>query len=44
MRAQNGTETMVSYNAATFHDRHERWHRKAQAEWERMDDEAGQRS
>ena len=30
--------------AATFHDRHERWHRKAQAEWERMDDEAGQRS
>jgi phenylacetic acid degradation operon negative regulatory protein len=30
--------------AATFHDRHDRWHRTAQAEWERMDDEAGQRS
>ena len=29
--------------AATFHDRHDRWHRRAQAEWDRMDDEAGQR-
>jgi len=30
--------------AATFHDRHDRWHRRAQAEWDRMDEEAGQRS
>jgi len=30
--------------AATFHDRHDRWHLTAQAQWERMDDEAGQRS
>ncbi len=30
--------------AATFHDRHDRWHRRAQQEWDRMDDEAGQRS
>jgi len=29
--------------AATFHDRHDRWHRTAQAGWDRMDDEAGQR-
>jgi phenylacetic acid degradation operon negative regulatory protein len=29
--------------AATFHDRHDRWHRRAQAEWDRMDTEAGQR-
>jgi phenylacetic acid degradation operon negative regulatory protein len=29
--------------AATFHDRHDRWHRRAQQEWDRMDDEAGQR-
>jgi phenylacetic acid degradation operon negative regulatory protein len=29
--------------AATFHDRHDRWHRRAQTEWDRMDDEAGQR-
>ena len=30
--------------AATFHDRHDRWHRRAQQEWDRMDDEAGRRS
>jgi phenylacetic acid degradation operon negative regulatory protein len=30
--------------AATFHDRRNRWHRRAQAEWDRMNDEAGQRS
>ena len=30
--------------AATFHDRRSRWHRRAQAEWDRMDTEAGQRS
>ena len=30
--------------AVTFHDRHDRWHRRAQQEWDRMDDEAGQRS
>ena len=30
--------------AATFHDRHDRWHRRAQDEWDRMDDEAGQRN
>jgi phenylacetic acid degradation operon negative regulatory protein len=29
--------------AATFHDRHDRWHRRAQAEWDRMEQEAGQR-
>jgi len=29
--------------AATFHDRHDRWHRKAQEQWDRMDDEAGKR-
>jgi phenylacetic acid degradation operon negative regulatory protein len=29
--------------AATFHDRHDRWHRKAQDQWDRMDEEAGQR-
>jgi phenylacetic acid degradation operon negative regulatory protein len=27
--------------AATFHDRHARWHRQAQAEWDRMDQAAG---
>ena len=27
--------------AAAFHDRHSRWHRDAQAEWERMDRAAG---
>ena len=30
--------------AATFHDRHGRWHGPAQEEWDRMDDAAGQRS
>ena len=30
--------------AAVFHDRHARWHRRAQAEWDRMDAEAGQRT
>lgn len=30
--------------AATFHGQHDRWHRRAQAEWDRMDDEAGQRT
>lgn len=30
--------------AATFHDRRNRWHRLAQAEWDRMNDEAGQRN
>ncbi|MEV7384353.1 PaaX family transcriptional regulator [Streptomyces lydicus] len=30
--------------AATFHDRHDRWHRLAQAEWDRMDGEAERRS
>lgn len=29
--------------AATFHDRRDRWHRRAQTEWDRMEDEAGQR-
>jgi phenylacetic acid degradation operon negative regulatory protein len=29
--------------AATFHDRHDHWHRKAQEQWDRMDDEAGLR-
>ena len=29
--------------AATFHDLHARWDRRAQAEWDRMEDEAGQR-
>ena len=29
--------------AATFHDRHDRWHRTAQDHWDQMDDEAGQR-
>jgi phenylacetic acid degradation operon negative regulatory protein len=29
--------------AAIFHDRHARWHRLAQSEWQRMDDEAGKR-
>jgi phenylacetic acid degradation operon negative regulatory protein len=29
--------------AATFHDRHDRWHRKAQEQWDQMDEEAGQR-
>jgi len=29
--------------AATFHDRHSRWHRQAQDEWDRMDGEAGER-
>jgi phenylacetic acid degradation operon negative regulatory protein len=29
--------------AATFHDRHDRWHRKAQEQWDRMDEEAGKR-
>lgn len=29
--------------AATFHDRHARWHRQAQAEWDRMDAAAGER-
>ena len=27
--------------AAAFHDRHDRWHRRAQAEWDRMDAAAG---
>ena len=30
--------------AATFHDRHDRWHRRAQEEWDRMDDATGQRN
>lgn len=30
--------------AATFHDRHDRWHRRAQDEWDRMDDAAARRS
>ena len=30
--------------ATTFHDRHDRWHRKAQQEWDRMNDAAGRRS
>jgi len=30
--------------AAAFHDRHDRWHRRAQAEWERMADDAAARS
>jgi phenylacetic acid degradation operon negative regulatory protein len=30
--------------ASVFHDRHGRWHRQAQAEWERMDDAAGRRT
>ncbi|HEY8620580.1 MAG TPA: PaaX family transcriptional regulator C-terminal domain-containing protein [Dermatophilaceae bacterium] len=29
--------------ATTFHDLHARWHRRAQAQWDRMNDEAGQR-
>lgn len=29
--------------AAAFHDRHARWHRQAQAEWDRMDAAAGTR-
>jgi phenylacetic acid degradation operon negative regulatory protein len=29
--------------AATFHDRRDRWHRRAQQEWHRMDDGAGAR-
>jgi phenylacetic acid degradation operon negative regulatory protein len=29
--------------AAAFHDRHARWHRSAQAEWDRMDQAAGPR-
>lgn len=29
--------------AAAFHDRHARWHRQAQAEWDRMDHAAGPR-
>ncbi len=29
--------------AAAFHDRHGRWHRRAQAEWDRMDQAAGPR-
>jgi phenylacetic acid degradation operon negative regulatory protein len=29
--------------AAVFHDRHSRWHRQAQAEWDRMDAAAGPR-
>jgi phenylacetic acid degradation operon negative regulatory protein len=30
--------------AATFHDRRNRWHRRAQAEWERMDEAAASRT
>ncbi|MEO7059466.1 MAG: PaaX family transcriptional regulator C-terminal domain-containing protein [Lapillicoccus sp.] len=30
--------------AAIFHERRDRWHRLAQAEWDRLDDEAGQRT
>lgn len=30
--------------AAVFHDRHARWHSRAQGEWDRMDAEAGQRT
>lgn len=30
--------------AAAFHDRHARWHRQAQAEWDRMDQAAGPRA
>jgi phenylacetic acid degradation operon negative regulatory protein len=29
--------------AATFHDLHDRWHRRAQEQWDQMDAEAGQR-
>jgi phenylacetic acid degradation operon negative regulatory protein len=29
--------------AAAFHDRHARWHRQAQAEWERMERDAGEK-
>jgi len=29
--------------AATFHDRHDRWHRMAQEQWDAMDEEAGHR-
>lgn len=30
--------------AAAFHDRHARWHRQAQAEWDRMDTAAAERT
>jgi phenylacetic acid degradation operon negative regulatory protein len=30
--------------AAAFHDRHDRWHRRAQDEWERMDADAAARA
>ena len=30
--------------AATFHGQHDRWHRKAQKEWDRMDEEARARN
>lgn len=30
--------------ATVFHDRHARWHRQAQQEWDRMQDEAGDRT
>ena len=30
--------------AAVFHDRHARWHRQAQAEWDRMDQAGGPRT
>jgi phenylacetic acid degradation operon negative regulatory protein len=30
--------------ATVFHDRHARWHRRAQDEWDRMDARAGQRT
>lgn len=30
--------------ATVFHDRHARWHHRAQGEWDRMDAEAGQRT
>jgi phenylacetic acid degradation operon negative regulatory protein len=30
--------------AAVFHDRRNRWHRRAQAEWDRMDTDAGSRT
>jgi phenylacetic acid degradation operon negative regulatory protein len=29
--------------AAAFHDRHARWHRQAQAEWDRMERDAGEK-
>ncbi|HET6626864.1 MAG TPA: PaaX family transcriptional regulator C-terminal domain-containing protein [Nocardioidaceae bacterium] len=29
--------------AAVFHDRHARWHRQAQAEWDRMDEAGGEK-